>query len=356
MSKSYLQFVLGLIFSILLSRYEIKACTAFVINDDKQLVLAKNLDWPINDGLIIINKRGVVKEAFINSKNRYSWVSKYGSITFNQFGKEFPLGGINEKGLVIEELNNWGEVSESGSIILNEFQFVQYILDNYTTIEELRENKDNIFVKPLFINLHYLISDKQGKIAIIEYYNNKMFFYEGADIVYPVLSNNHYSNSLKYIQNFQGFGGDVPVPSTNTSNDRFVKISLLLKEKPLKNKIDNVSYAFQGLDLVRQSDTQWSIVYDIHNLAIHFLISGGIKKKIELSDFDFSCNTPVLCYNIGLSYKEKREVYFEEYTGEQNKDLLLNVFNLYNYYELGNVDKEIFVQLYRFGNNIKCTK
>jgi choloylglycine hydrolase len=29
-----------------------------------------------------------------------SWISKYGSITFNQYGREFPTGGMNEKGLV----------------------------------------------------------------------------------------------------------------------------------------------------------------------------------------------------------------------------------------------------------------
>jgi choloylglycine hydrolase len=26
------------------------------------------------------------------------WTSRYGSITFNQYGREFPSGGINEKG------------------------------------------------------------------------------------------------------------------------------------------------------------------------------------------------------------------------------------------------------------------
>jgi len=30
------------------------------------------------------------------------WVSAYGSVTFNQFGRELPLGRMNEAGLVIE--------------------------------------------------------------------------------------------------------------------------------------------------------------------------------------------------------------------------------------------------------------
>ncbi len=30
------------------------------------------------------------------------WTAVYGSISFNQYGKEFPTGGMNEKGLVVE--------------------------------------------------------------------------------------------------------------------------------------------------------------------------------------------------------------------------------------------------------------
>ena len=76
------------------------ACTAFCIKDSNNLLVAKNLDWPVGDGLILVNKRGLFKEAYISGSKRISWTSRYGSITFNQFGKEFPLGGMNEKGLV----------------------------------------------------------------------------------------------------------------------------------------------------------------------------------------------------------------------------------------------------------------
>ena len=30
------------------------------------------------------------------------WTSKFGSVTFNQYGKDNPMGGVNERGLVIE--------------------------------------------------------------------------------------------------------------------------------------------------------------------------------------------------------------------------------------------------------------
>ena len=37
------------------------------------------------------------------------WISKYGSISFNQFGAEFPYGGINEEGLVVEIMTSRAE-------------------------------------------------------------------------------------------------------------------------------------------------------------------------------------------------------------------------------------------------------
>ena len=33
-----------------------------------------------------------------------AWTSKYGSATFNQYGREFPMGGMNEAGLVVESM------------------------------------------------------------------------------------------------------------------------------------------------------------------------------------------------------------------------------------------------------------
>ena len=38
----------------------------------------------------------------IENGGTISWTSKFGNVTFNQYGKEFPTGGMNENGLVIE--------------------------------------------------------------------------------------------------------------------------------------------------------------------------------------------------------------------------------------------------------------
>ena len=79
------------------------ACTTFCLRDGGRIVFGKNYDWSVGDGLLVVNKRGVARKADAESDPRpASWTSKYGSVTFNQYGRDFPSGGMNEKGLAIE--------------------------------------------------------------------------------------------------------------------------------------------------------------------------------------------------------------------------------------------------------------
>jgi choloylglycine hydrolase len=123
------------------------ACTTFLLEPASGgAFFGKNYDWHMGQGLVYVNKRGVQKSALLSSPEQMEsqspavWTSLYGSITFNQYGKEFPNGGMNEKGLVIEVL--WVDVStfptqiEKGESV-TELQWVQYQLDNFATVAEV---------------------------------------------------------------------------------------------------------------------------------------------------------------------------------------------------------------------------
>lgn len=95
--------VLSLLISLSLFTAGISACTTFCLKNDGEVLFGKNYDWMIGDGLLFVNKRGVVKAATAEgAPHPAKWVSKYGSVTFNQYGRENPSGGMNESGLVIE--------------------------------------------------------------------------------------------------------------------------------------------------------------------------------------------------------------------------------------------------------------
>src|SRR5450432_235264 len=82
---------------------QVFACTTFFINKNGELIFGRNYDWVSDAGLVCTNLKGLYKTSLkTRNDNTISWVSKYGSITFNQYGKEFPTGGMNETGLVVE--------------------------------------------------------------------------------------------------------------------------------------------------------------------------------------------------------------------------------------------------------------
>lgn len=260
-------------------------CTAFCICSENRAILAKNLDWPVDAGFILVNRAGIQKKSFSSTANAVCWTSLYTSITFNQFGSEFPLGGMNEKGLVVEELNMPAVQSRNdlSKQMLNEFQLVQYMLDNFSSLEELRQAMEHFQTVPILLSLHYLIMDREGSSLIMEFDGTAFSFFHPDQTGFPVLSNNPYQESLRYIRNFQGFGGNQEVLHRSGSNERFVSVSSMLRQE---SPLSPVRRSFEILDTVEQSDTRWTIVYDATRLTIHVKFHACTDiREIQLEKF-----------------------------------------------------------------------
>ncbi len=184
-----------LLTAILIPVVQVFPCTTFVLKTKNGLFFGRNLDWVSDLGLVIINQRNLTKESFVFPPEKpISWTSKYGSVTFNQFGKEFPFGGINEKGLVIEIMVSMAEYPEVDERpVVNELQWIQYQLDNCATVEEVIQTDALLRIGQTHEILHYLICDSTGNTAVIEFIRGKMVVYKGNDLPVPVLENEEYS-------------------------------------------------------------------------------------------------------------------------------------------------------------------
>lgn len=91
-------------------------------------MFGRNYDWPVEVGLVLVNKRDMHKTALlINGGQAAKWTARYGSLTFNQFGRDLPNGGINEAGLVIEVLwlNDTGYAAADARPALNALAWIQ---------------------------------------------------------------------------------------------------------------------------------------------------------------------------------------------------------------------------------------
>jgi choloylglycine hydrolase len=305
------------------------ACTTFSLKDGKKLVFGRNYDWVTGVGYVMVNKRNVVKKAsnfFDPSSKSAEWISKYGSITFNQYGKEYPMGGMNEAGLVVEVMWLTGTKfpSPDDRPSLGELPWVQYQLDNFDSVEDIIISDSSIRIVENSQPIHYLVCDKTGRTATIEFLNGKMVYHFADTLPVNALANNTYDESLDYMKKHVGFGGDKNISTSSDSLDRFVRAADMLKsyEKGKNKKI--VDYAFAILASVKQEgSTQWSIVYDIKNMTVHFKTMDAPQlKKFAFKGFDFSCPTPSKVINMNADKTGDISSHFITYTTAINRKLV----------------------------------
>ena len=51
--------------------------------------LRQELRLDVGDGLLVVNQRGMVRTALVGPGDRAAkWTSRYGSVTFNQYGRD----------------------------------------------------------------------------------------------------------------------------------------------------------------------------------------------------------------------------------------------------------------------------
>lgn len=294
------------------------------------MVFGRNYDWITGNGMICSNQKGLFKTSAPTKDGKaISWISLYGSITFNQYGKEFPTGGMNEKGLVVELmwLDGTKYPDADNRAAMGTLQWIQYQLDNCSTVDELIATDSKIRIASAATTpLHYLVADATGKAASIEFLNGKMVVHTGNELPFPVLTNSVYSSSL------QQSGVTSQSTSSNSFQDnsieRFAKACKLVKEYQADGKQPIVDYSFSILKEVAQgSHTKWSIVYDISNKKIYFKTNGFPEiKKISFSAFDFTCNTTSKSLDLNQHIIGDISSLFKNFTLEMNRKMVEKTF------------------------------
>ena len=241
-------------------------CTTFCLVDGESIVYGRNFDYYAADGRVMVNRRGLHKSVFWTNSG-LQWVSRFGSLTFNQFGHEFPNGGINEAGLVVEHMMLEGSQYPSDSRPdLTELQWIQYQLDCSASVEEVLASDQRVRIQSSSTPLHFLVADRTGRRAVIEFLGGQMVCHTDSDLPVAALTNNTYDDSIAYA------GTTSPERADHVSSlGRFVQVVASVRNFTRSPAPDPISYAFSALANVNQPNwTRWSIVYDIGNLSAYF--------------------------------------------------------------------------------------
>ncbi|SFM21746.1 linear amide C-N hydrolase [Marinobacter zhejiangensis] len=294
------------------------ACTRAVYQGpDGMTVTARSMDWkdeiPANLWLF---PRGMERHGAVGP-NSVTWTSRYGSVVASAFDIA-STDGMNEKGLVANLLwlaeSTYPEFGH-GQTGLSVAAWVQYVLDNFATVEEAVEAlRDEPFVvvsanipgTARFATLHLSLSDAKGDNAILEYIDGKLVIHHGMS--YTVMTNSPiFEQQLALNEYWKQIGGLTMLPGTNRAADRYVRASFYMNAIPQTSDpriavasafsvIRNASVPF-GISSEEEpniSSTRWRSVSDQKNL-IYFFETALTPNTfwVDLKRHDFSENTAV---------------------------------------------------------------
>lgn len=271
-----------------------RACTTLCFNHDGALVFARNYDWNIGMGHVIVNKRGV-RKATTQSETSARWVSRFGSVTFNQYGRGIPCGGMNEAGLVVELmwLDDTRYPDADARPEVSKLGWIQYQLDTAESVEDVIASDVKIRVASGgAARVHYLVADRTGHVAAIEFLDGRMVVHTGDDMPYRALTNDTYERSAGYAARV--IDGDNAGDASGTSSlNRFVRAAVAA-DRYTEAAGDPVAYAFDVLDNVSQgARTQWRIVYDMPARRVYFEARPRRERRfLDFGEIDFSCAMP----------------------------------------------------------------
>ncbi len=299
------------------------ACSTFKLQSGDKLVYGHNLNQGDIGvpGLLFINPRGVYKTGITwtelttnagQTNSPHSWVSRYGSVSFNCFGKNLPDGGMNESGLVIWEMSDDIEYPKNDSLPrLCQMNWIQYILDNCSTLDEAVQCAYQFQIDGW--GWHYFIGDSQGNTAAVAFHDGQVVVDQGKNMPVPALFNSPYEREMELLKFYEGWGGTYPIDIHNPKTPRFVRFARMVDDyKPWK---DVVKYGLNMLKNLRvNDDPEWSVLFDPQNMSLHFRTRLNPKvKTLSLSKVDFSNTYPVRILNIdiqkGGNISDKLEVY-----------------------------------------------
>jgi penicillin V acylase-like amidase (Ntn superfamily) len=302
-----------------------EACSTFCLVHDGQVVVGNSYDWMVDDGMVVVNKRGVWKMAMVMDTPA-QWTSRYGSVTFNQYGREFPIGGMNEAGLVATLMwlngTQYPAPDERGAV--GSLQWIQYQLDTAGKVEEVIANQKRIRVGAADpAPLHYFVADRSGKCAVVEYIGGETRCYSGKELRATALTNTSYAEAVAYLRGHAGFGGSAEVACTPGSRDRFVCAAARVRDYDAQRDGPAAEYALETLRRVRQGNTVWNIVYEPSASRIRFLTRAASDvRSIDLRKLDFACGTPVKVLDMNAALSGDVTGRLEDYTPEANRALV----------------------------------
>lgn len=285
-----------------------RACTAFVLEKEHRVVLAKSFDWHSGAGLVVVNRRGLAKKALIvggPDQELAAWKARYGSLTSCWAGLGLPTGGLNEQGLAVTGLLFKQALYPplDSRAAIGPSQWKQMVLDTCATVDQALATLKEIrlFTASRF-GEQFILADPTGNRALVQFRDGKPFIHTGNDLPYPVTANDlPYPTALKRAKQTKGFGSPNPVLTDQSNLNRFILAASSLRNP---DGTDPVTRARQILEAVWVGRTRWQITHDLREKVMTFNTWEDRRlRRIDLKKIDFACPAPLRLMPIPTSHQ-----------------------------------------------------
>lgn len=266
--------------------------TAIYIGKNEVKLLGKNQDVPYGGAYFFTNQRQIAKKAMAAPPAKpMEWISRYGSITVSQVGKELPNGGMNEAGLVVEQTTLWSsDYPDAGDWpVIGELQWIQLLLDTCENVQEAVDVATRVRIVNPMSRLHYIIGDAQGDCAVIEFLNGDMKVYSKESLPKTILANTPYREALACLEDTENDWQRSRDDYSRNSMKRFAIVANTVALPVPAGKDAGTVFMLDALSAARRTDTAYSLVYDIAGMKISFRTERYPATKVmNLAMLDFS--------------------------------------------------------------------
>ncbi len=310
------------------------ACTGISLTAaDGSYIQARTIEWAkgeLRSEYVVIPRGEELQSYTPSGLNGLKFSARYGVVGLAVVEKEFIAEGINEAGLSagLFFFPRYGSyipyTSTDNSSTLADLQVVQWILTQFSSIDELKQNIDGVNIVGLEDGavVHWRIGEPDGKQVVMEIVGGKVSFY---DNTVGVLTNApgfewHLANLENYVnlrpgsatnytlgkQLLQPIGGSsamLGLPGDFTPPSRFVRAAFFRNTAPQrKDGYDTVLQAFHILnnfdvpiavenpdEQTLPSATQWTSAIDLTARKVYYKTAyNNSIRVIDLSQIDFS--------------------------------------------------------------------
>jgi choloylglycine hydrolase len=291
-------------------------CSTFCLVRDDEVLFGRNYDFEIGPGYAMTNRRGLQKTSMAGTLR---WTSRYGSVTFNQWGREFPMDGMNDAGLVVALM--WLDETvypRDERPALRVLEWIQYQLDNYGSVADVLAHAEETRIGG-GTPLHYLIADATGAAATIEYLNGGLVVHTGSSLPTANLTNDSYERSVAHLNRQRS------MPSGASSLDRFARTAMLMRENAPTASVDR---AFEILDrVVQRGSTRWSIVYDARRREISWITDmTRARKTLRMNALDLDCSAAPKMLDVHSRFAGDVTASMDDYSPGVNRQLVLSSY------------------------------